>query len=74
LEDLKTAAPPERHPPLDRQLDLLTAAVARTFRDADRRAALVPDQQGIGSGPAVDDGRTPSSSGALEPAAPGRHD
>lgn len=51
LHDLKAVAPPERHPPLDRQLDLLTAAVEQQFDDGpDRRAALVPDPQGLGSG------------------------
>jgi uncharacterized membrane protein len=51
LEDLRMAAPPERQPPLDRQLGLLDAAVRRAYDDdADVRAALVPDMQGIGSG------------------------
>ncbi|MGW5723148.1 DUF2254 domain-containing protein [Amycolatopsis sp. NPDC003865] len=51
LHDLKTVAPPDRHPPLDRQLALLTAAVEHEYDDGpDRRAALVPDQQGVGSG------------------------
>lgn len=51
LHDLKTVAPPERQAPLDRQLDLLTAAVEQHFDDGpDRAAALVPDQQGLGSG------------------------
>ncbi|HEY0630919.1 MAG TPA: hypothetical protein VGC98_02600, partial [Thermoleophilaceae bacterium] len=51
LVDLKSVAPPERVAPLDRQLELLDAAVLRHFQDeADLRAALVPDVQGIGSG------------------------
>jgi uncharacterized membrane protein len=51
LADLKTVAPAERHPALDRQLRLLEAAVARALEDdEDRRAALVADAQGIGSG------------------------
>jgi uncharacterized membrane protein len=51
LEDLRTVAPPERQPPLDRQLKLLDEDVRRAFADdADVRAALVPDMQGIGSG------------------------
>ena len=51
LEDLKTVAPPERQPPLDRQLRLLTAAVQRHYDDdEDVRAALTADAQGIGSG------------------------
>ena len=50
LVDLKTVAPPERQPALDRQLRLLADAVTRELDDDDREAALVPDQQGIGSG------------------------
>jgi uncharacterized membrane protein len=54
LDDLGTVAPPERRPPLDRQLELLDAAVRRAYDDeADVEAALVPDMQGIGSGPDV---------------------
>src|SRR4051794_19975027 len=54
LEDLMTVAPPERRPPLDRQLKLLEDAVRRAFSDdADVDAALIPDMQGIGSGPDV---------------------
>jgi uncharacterized membrane protein len=54
LEDLITVAAPERHPPLERQLDLLEAAIRRSYDDdADVEAALVPDMQGIGSGPDV---------------------
>jgi uncharacterized membrane protein len=49
--DLKTVAPPERHPALDRQLRLLAEGVSRALEDEDdRRAALVADEQGIGSG------------------------
>jgi uncharacterized membrane protein len=52
LLDLRTVASPERRPPLDRQLDLLDEAVRRAYADsADVDAALVPDMQGIGSGP-----------------------
>jgi uncharacterized membrane protein len=50
LRDLKTIAPTERQPALDRQLRLLAAAVARDLDEDDREAALVPDAQGIGSG------------------------
>jgi uncharacterized membrane protein len=51
LLDIKSVAPPERHPPLDAQLDLLTRAVERAYEDEeDRRAALEPDIVGIGSG------------------------
>jgi uncharacterized membrane protein len=54
LDDLRTVAPPERRPPLDRQLKLLDEAVRRAYDDdADVDAALVPDMQGIGSGPDV---------------------
>jgi uncharacterized membrane protein len=54
LLDLRTVASPERRPPLDRQLQLLDDAVRRSFEDdADVAAALVPDMQGIGSGPDV---------------------
>jgi uncharacterized membrane protein len=54
LDDLRTVAPPERRPPLDRQLKLLDEAVRRAYADdADVDAALVPDMQGIGSGPDV---------------------
>ena len=50
LGDLKTVAPPERQPAIDRQLRLLADAVTRELDDDDRDAALVPDAQGIGSG------------------------
>ena len=50
LVDLKTIAPAERQHSLDRQLRLLADAVTRDLDDDDRDAALVPDQQGIGSG------------------------
>jgi uncharacterized membrane protein len=51
LADLKTVAPAERQPALDRQRRLLAGGVARALEDEDdRRAALVADQQGIGSG------------------------
>jgi uncharacterized membrane protein len=54
LEDLRTVAPPERRPPLDRQLQLLDDGIRRAFDDdADVDAALLPDMQGIGSGPDV---------------------
>jgi uncharacterized membrane protein len=51
LNDLKTVAPRERQAALDRQLRLLASGVGRALEDDDdRRAALVADQQGIGSG------------------------
>jgi uncharacterized membrane protein len=51
LEDLRTVVSPERQPPLDRQLELLEAAVGRAYSDdEDIDAALIPDMQGIGSG------------------------
>ena len=54
LEDLRTVASSDRRPPLDRQLRLLDNAVRRAFSDDDDvDAALVPDMQGIGSGPDV---------------------
>jgi hypothetical protein len=44
-------APAQRHTALDRQLRLLAAGVAHALEDEDdRRAALVADAQGIGSG------------------------
>ncbi|WP_410594203.1 DUF2254 domain-containing protein [Amycolatopsis sp. lyj-23] len=45
LDDLKTVAPPERQPALDRQLDLLTAGVEHHFDDG-------PDRRGPRSRPA----------------------
>jgi uncharacterized membrane protein len=52
LLDLIDVAPETRRPPLERQLRLLDAAVARNFQDdADVDAAATPDVQGIGSGP-----------------------
>ncbi|SDS44392.1 Uncharacterized membrane protein [Friedmanniella luteola] len=52
LEDLKTVAPAERQPELDRQLELLTLGVEQAFAgDRDIGNALVADQQGLGSGP-----------------------
>ena len=51
LEDLKTVAPPERQPVLDRQVELLEGWVSRQFEDEeDISASLIEDQQGIGSG------------------------
>src|SRR3954447_21277404 len=47
LEDLKTVAPPERQPALDRQLDLLEALVRQELDDEeDISASLTADQQG----------------------------
>ena len=52
LEDIKTVAPPNRQAPLDRQLELLSAAVDREFDDEpDAQAAVLADGLGIGSGP-----------------------
>jgi uncharacterized membrane protein len=57
LEDIRTVAPPDRRPPLERQLELLSAAVDREFDDElDSRAAKVPDGLGIGSGPDLMEG------------------
>ena len=50
LEDLLEVAPPQRVPPIERQLKLLEALVDRGFPDLeDRRTADHPDQQGLGS-------------------------
>jgi uncharacterized membrane protein len=55
LLDLKAVAPADRHGALDRQLRLLESGVERGLDDEeDRRAALVADLQGIGSGADVD--------------------
>jgi uncharacterized membrane protein len=51
LQDLKAVAPPDRRPPLERQLRLLEQAVEHELTTQDDiRAALTPDAQGIGSG------------------------
>jgi uncharacterized membrane protein len=52
LEDLKTVAPPERQPVLDRQLDLLKGLVSQIYEEEEEEigASLTADQQGIGSG------------------------
>ena len=55
LVDLADVAPPERRPPLERQMRLLDAAVRRRYEDdEDVRAMLVPDREGIGAGADVD--------------------
>jgi uncharacterized membrane protein len=78
LEDLKTVAPPDRQPALDRQLRLLEAAARRQFEDDEEfDAAVTADQQGIGSAAdfvAVDQqpsGDGPISSSASREKAPG---
>jgi uncharacterized membrane protein len=54
LEDLRTVAPANRKPALERQLRLLERAVEQELDNVDDiRAALTPDAQGIGSGPDV---------------------
>ena len=54
LEDLMAIAPADRHNILNRELALLEAGVRRAYADdEDIVAALVPDTQGIGSGPDV---------------------
>ena len=51
LQDLKAVAPPDRRPPLERQLGLLEQAVEHQLTSQDDiHAALTPDAQGIGSG------------------------
>ena len=69
FDDLKAAAPPDRQAPLDRQLRLLEQAVQRDPQSrADIDAALIPDQQGIGSGADVaPDGVTTRSGGTAGP-------
>jgi uncharacterized membrane protein len=68
IEDIRSIAPPERHPPLDRQLELLDAGIERQFDDeADLRAARVPDNQGIGSGPDLRELVTGSTDGSARP-------
>jgi uncharacterized membrane protein len=55
LVDLADVAPPERRPPLERQMRLLDAAVRRRYEDDEEvRAMLVPDREGIGAGADVD--------------------
>jgi uncharacterized membrane protein len=62
LEDLKDVAPGDRQAALDRQLRLLRIAVERSYQtEEDAQAAMVPDLQGIGSGPDVS---SPPLSGA----------
>ena len=51
LQDLHAVAPPERRPPLERQLRLLEQTVEQELSTTDDiHAALTPDAQGIGSG------------------------
>jgi uncharacterized membrane protein len=51
LIDLKDVAPSDREAPLDRQLELLDAAVRREYEDdEDMAAARVADDLGIGAG------------------------
>jgi uncharacterized membrane protein len=51
LEDLVAVAPPERRPPLERQIELFERRVHKSYdEDEDRRTALQPDMQGLGSG------------------------
>jgi uncharacterized membrane protein len=51
LEDLRTVAPADRRPALDRQLELLHAAAERSLPTPEEaQPASVPDSQGLGSG------------------------
>ena len=51
LQDLKAVAPPDRRPPLERQVRLLEEALEHELSSQnDIHAALTPDAQGIGSG------------------------
>ena len=66
LDDLLTVAPPDRHPPLRRQLDLLHEAIAQSSRarsdiDFARRA----DPEGIGAAARADRTTARSSGGHL---------
>ncbi|MET8995786.1 DUF2254 domain-containing protein [Amycolatopsis sp. NPDC004169] len=72
LQDLKTVAPPERHPPLDRQVELLTAAVEHRFDGPDRDAVLAPDVQGVGSGADLSTRPRPIEEHSANSAADGR--
>jgi hypothetical protein len=58
LDDLHALAPPDRQPPLDRELRALTEAVRSHAEDGGAATALVPDVQGIGSGADVAVGGT----------------
>jgi len=49
LEDLLVVAPPERRPPLARQLELLDTAVAENEWPQDERGPVPADPQGIGA-------------------------
>lgn len=49
LEDLLAVAPPERRPPLERQLRLLEAAEAESDAPRDADSQIPADRQGIGS-------------------------
>jgi uncharacterized membrane protein len=54
LDDLLETAPATRRPPLERQRELLAAAVEDAYGDwREVESAQVPDIQGIGSGPDV---------------------
>jgi uncharacterized membrane protein len=66
LDDLLATAPAVRRPPLERQHELLTAAVGDAYGDwREVAAARVPDVQGIGSGADV-----AAPPGAVERTAP----
>jgi uncharacterized membrane protein len=75
LDDLMAVAPAERQPVLERQKELLDGAVQRQFDEpADVEAALIPDTEGIGSGPDLIPQRArdaeregPRRTGALQP-------
>ncbi|HEX6153033.1 MAG TPA: DUF2254 domain-containing protein [Solirubrobacterales bacterium] len=67
LDDLLATAPADRRPPLERQRELLTAAVENAYDDPRAvESARVPDVQGIGSGADV-----AAPPGALEEGARG---
>ena len=69
LEDLKTIAPPSRQPELDRQLELLTLGVQRSYDDdRDISHALTLDQQGLGSGLDLTQNGNSRNNGRVKPA------
>jgi uncharacterized membrane protein len=65
LEDLRSVVPAARRHELDRQLDLLSLGVQRSYdNDHDITDALLADQQGLGSGSDMIQGESSSASRA----------
>ncbi|MGH9271916.1 MAG: DUF2254 family protein, partial [Ilumatobacteraceae bacterium] len=72
LEDLRRVAAPERHPPLDEQLKLLTAAIDGAGTDGDERELFSrPDPQGLGVAAGAD-GDQPVDAAGAGPKTPAR--